>query len=371
MKLFKADKSYNERLIEFYRSNIYSAQTDLELIRKNDFFKHYDMQSDDHVTYLLIDEDNKIQAMATLLFKMAWLEGEQQVIGLATDLLVSKNRKAIVNWTKFFLPTLNEEKKKRNCNFIFTFVSKKQTKAYNAFIRPRKTTIPMPRYFLYRRYQLTCIHGLLPLADKKLPSLTFRNAEYSDRDKLHSYLYANNSKMPIRFIDSSTEIQERIYNWPYLGFEDFVLALDYQNRIVGCVAPWSNPALEIRIKKYSNNLARSAEQSLKVLSWLGMAHPLPKEGEVLPITYLTHFNADNPDIFYSLLLHCYENVQKKDLLIFNHFEGHLNSLAPKDFMSSKVQYGLYCMLSPEDQVPSFLKPSPYKDPPDFDTPFLF
>jgi len=153
--------------------------------------------------------------------------------------------------------------------------------------------------------------------------------------------------------------------------EDFVLALDYQNKIVGCVAPWSNPNLEVRLKKYSNNLAKSAQQSLKVLSWLGMAHPLPKEGEVLALNYLTNFYADNPDIFYSLLLHSYENSQKKEITVYNHFEGHLNSLAPKDFLSSKVAYGLYCMLSPEDQVPNFLKPSPYKDPPDFDTPFLF
>jgi len=367
----KADKSYNERLIAFYQCNIYSAQTDLELIRKNDFFKHYEMQSSDHVTYLLIDDDDRIQGMATLLFKTAWIEGEQQVIGLASDLLVSKNRKAIVNWTKFFLPAINKEKKKRKCNFIFTFISKKQTKAYHAFIRPRKTGVEMPRYFLYRRYQLNCIHGLLPFADKKLPALTFRNAEYSDREKLHTYLNFNNSKMPIRFTDSSTEIQERIYNWPYLGFEDFVLALDYQNKIVGCVAPWSNPSLEVRINKYSNNLARSTKQSLKVLSWLGMSHPLPNENEVLPVTYLTHFQADNPDIFYSLLLHSYENSHKKDLLVYHHFEGHLNTMAPKDFMSSKMDYGLYCMLSPEDPVPKFLKPSPYKDPPDFESPFLF
>ena len=53
MKLIKADKSYNERLIAFYQCNVYAAQTDVELIRKIDFFKHYEMQSNDHVTYLL------------------------------------------------------------------------------------------------------------------------------------------------------------------------------------------------------------------------------------------------------------------------------------------------------------------------------
>ncbi len=371
MKLVKATDEHNKALIDFYKQYSYAAQTELELVRKNIFFQHYKIQSDQHTTYLLIDKEEQIQGMATLLFRDAWLQGKKQVIGFATDLRVSKNRAAIISWSKHFLPALEEEKKKHNCTYIFTVVSNKQTQAYNAFIRPRKKNRPLPRYFLYRKFKLISIHGLLPFSDEKLPGVTFRTAEYEDKDKLLEYMHIQKINKPIRFIDSKEDILRDIEALPYFNLQDFVIALDHKKQIVGCVAPWVNPALEIKIKSYNNALAMSAKQSLKFLSWIGMTRPLPNVGQTLPLNFMTHFFADNPDIFYSLLRHCYDSSFKRDILVYPHFKGHLPSLPPKGFIHSKAKFGLYCLLSPDEPVPGFLKPSPYKDPPDFEAPFLF
>ncbi len=371
LKLVKADTSLSKELSLFFKDSHYPAQTTIEINRKLKFFNHYDIQADDHVTYVLLNDENEISGLATLMFKEAWIEGEKQVIGYATDLRVSKERKAILSWTDHFLPVLEKEKKQRNCKYVFTFISDKQSKAYNAFIRPRKTNRPIPRYFLYRKYQYVFLHGLLPFAHDRLPGLTFRKAEYSDRDKLIKYLYKKKAGKPIRFIDSQTDVLRRINKLPYFELDDFVLALDYKNNIIGCVAPWTLPTTEFKIANYNNKLAQSAKQSLKFLSYLGFTKPLPNSGEVLNLNFLTHFQADNPDIFYSLLHFTYEHSNKKELITYRHFKGHLNTFPPKMFIHSTLRFGLYCMLSPEDPVPSFLKPSPYKEPPDFDSPFLF
>ena len=147
---------------------------------------------------MLMNDDNQISGMATIMFKKTWIEGEQQTIGYATDLRVSKERKAILSWTNHFLPVLEKEKKLRNCKYVFTFISDKQTKAYNAFIRPRKSKRPIPRYFLYRKYQYVFIHGLLPTAHNRLPGITFRKAEFSDKEKLIDYIYKKKAEKPIR-----------------------------------------------------------------------------------------------------------------------------------------------------------------------------
>jgi hypothetical protein len=144
------------------------------------------------------------------------------------------------------------------------------------------------------------------------------------------------------------------------------LAFDKANNLIGCVAPWSPERVQrFYVDSYEPN-AKNLQDIAQVLSWFSIAHPLPAEENELELRFLTHLYADNPDIFYSLLYNAYQNSGKRETLLYAHFDGDLTSLPPRSFLSAELPYGFYCILSPQDPIPEFLRPKMTDTPPAFE-----
>ena len=82
---------------------------DLKIDRNPNFFAHYGTQSEDFKTYVLKDEEKKVHAAASFIFKDACTDGKVQTMATAVDLRVSNNRRAILQWSQHFLPVLEKE----------------------------------------------------------------------------------------------------------------------------------------------------------------------------------------------------------------------------------------------------------------------
>ncbi|MGE0764031.1 MAG: hypothetical protein AB7N80_12185 [Bdellovibrionales bacterium] len=368
MRIVKADLSDNDRLCEFFNQTILPGHVDLRLERE-DFFLPYRLQSDDHATYLLLNQEEQVEAMATLVFRPGYLGGQRQTIGYATDLRVSNSRRAILSWAEHFLPVLEAEKSARQCNSVFTVVAQLQRQAYNAFIRPRLTRRPLPRYHLFRSFRMVSVHGIMPWAAKPLSTIFLRQGTDSDLEMIASYLAGRHRRGVLHFTSDIEEVLQSLKRWPGLRPSDFILALDFHRRLVGCVAPWDSDHLQ---KTFAVNYHRRAKvlyDSLQALALFRLGKRLPKAGRAVHFSYLTHFCADNPDIFYSLL-HAGFRTSPNQFVIYPHFEGDLPFTPPRGMITASLRAGLYCIQDPNQLSPDFLNWSRRATPPEFELPFL-
>ncbi len=370
MRLIQATDQDNERLLLYFGQMTMPGSIDTRMRRMFNFFNQYRIQTDDYVTCILENDKQEIEAMASILFRSGIIDDSNETIGYATDLRVSPTRSAILNWSRHFLPVLEKERETRQCRYIFSAVPHAQRQAYNAFIRPRNLRRGMPRYHLFRRFERVSLHGLWPFHDLPLPGIKIRTASENDFEPLAEYILKKTAKRPLVYYTSALDFKKSLERWRDLYIENFLLAFDNADNIIGCTAPWSPERVQRTFPVKYDSSSSNFRDVLSLLSLLRMAHPLPKEGQEFELRHLTHLYADNPDVFYSLLYNAFRLCGKKEFLVYPHFEGELLSLPPRSFITDSTPYGLYCILSPNDPMPDFLKPRSFHTPPVFEPAFL-
>lgn len=369
MNLEVASEEDSEAILRFYSSQLESGYFDYQTLRKGSFFDPYKHFSDDSVTYILKDNDNTVHAVATLTFRDGFLNGEPQKIGYATDLQVSTNRKAILNWSNHFLPILIHERDKRNCKYVFTVVTKAHPQAYNAFVRPRSPKRKLPRYHLFRRFQLVSLHGRMPFAPEPLSTIATAPATDSDLESLAEYIVSKTRELPLHYTESTEEWIRHFRKLDDLKISDFIISRDSMKNIIGCTLPWSPDKYGQVIVHAYKGKALSLHQTLKFFSLLGLTRKLPNPVAQFQFRYLTHFYFDNPDIFNALMRTSWNLHPQEQFLTYCHFKDNYRTRLPKSYIKSKIDCGLYCLMAPEDPVPDFLKLAQIGPPPEFE-PFL-
>ena len=369
MKLVKANEFDSDKLCDFLKKSLYPNKINLMIHRPQGFFAPYLIHSRDYVTYYLVDKNNEIQAMASLLFKKVKLYGEEQTVGYATDLRVG-SQKAILNWTKHFLPALEKERDERNCKYIFSTINKYQNDAYKSFLRPRSKRRVMPRYYLFRKFNVSTIHGILPFAPKTLKNLNIRRANVDDLEALQAYICKKQTHRPIAEINRCSDLKQIFCDWPNFLISDFMIALDFKDKIVGCMSLWDGSVLQSYEPKKYHQKAMTFKQTLNFLSFLRSGRRLPKKNEKLNMIQLSHIYVDNPDIHYSLLRSAWEKTPRTHFLTYAHFESELATQVPRSFIHTNTGYGLYCILTPNDPIPDFLTPTYLGEAPDFEFAYI-
>ncbi len=370
MRLVEATDQDNEKLLHYFSQSQFPGSITLRMRRMFNFFNQYRTQSDDFVTYMLLNDKDEIEAMASIVFREAWIEGQKEIVGYATDLRVSSSRRAVLTWSQHFLPVIEMARQKRNCRYIFTAVAASQRQAYNAFIRPRSIRRRMPRYYLFRRFQLMSLHGLWPFHEMPLTSVTVRKAEESDFNKLSDFIVEQSKSRPLHYFEDKNAFIATLERWRDLYTENFLIAEDKQGSVVGCVAPWSPQQIQKVYAVRYGDTAQNLKDILTFGSWFGVSHTLPRTEGELKVRHLTHLYARNPDVMYALMYNAYKQSAKDETLVYPHFEGDLMTLAPKGFISASQNFGLYCILSPTDPLPDFLKPKFMAPPIEFEPAFL-
>ena len=144
---------------------------------------------------------------------------------------------------------------------------------------------------------------------------------------------------------------------------DFLIALDAHDNIVGCVAPWSSYGLQEYIPMEYSLRAHNFRQFLKVGQMFGWTRALTKPvtrlkmEENFKFRYLTFLNADNEDIFESLLWASFERARKDEFLVYTQTRTEFMYRRPLNWIGARTPYGVYLMLPPEQEIPSFLLPT--------------
>ncbi|MES2769758.1 MAG: hypothetical protein V4596_11495 [Bdellovibrionota bacterium] len=364
-----AQESDSDKLKNFVIKQPFLTNSPMELVvdRKGSFFDKYRLQTDDFVTFKMVDEKDEIEGIASILYRKTLLNGEETQVGFATDLRIANSRQAIVQWPEKLLPAMTESAVTRNCDYVFSIMNSNQTQAYNALIRPRSSRRHIPRYYFYRKYDLITIHGKVPFTDLPfLKSIKIAPMSPNDLEPLASYLKSRALHKPLSFPYSVDLLLERFKKWKGFDMHNFLIAKDSRNNIIGCVAPWkASHILGISVLNYTG-FGETIYEFSKWMSYFGFVKRLPAIGGEVKMKFLTHLYADNPDIFGALLAEVFRTTQKDELLSYPHFNKTPLTMPPKNFLSSKLPFSIYTILPPEKPLPDFLQLHKVTPPPEIE-----
>jgi hypothetical protein len=353
----------NWDLKQFFRQFTTGELIEFKIDRPLDFFTPYDIQSDTHVTYLLRrPEDRSIQGAATFVIRNVWLDQKIQTIAIARDLRIMPNRQALLAWGQSFSPVLDEIRRAYHVDYFFSVLNMSDVKILNTFIRPRHLKRPWPRYHLFRRFNLVSVHGVLPFTENPLPHMRIRRADPSLEKALVQFIVGKKGNRELSTLYDQASVEEWIHRWQGLKLSDFYVALDSDDNIVGCVAPWSAGQIQEYIPYRYNQLAHNFRQFLKFGKWLGWTRTLTKpvnrlkREAPLNFRYLTCFLADNEDIFEALLWRVFHEIHPHEFLVYLQMRQDLHMRAPRGWIAALQPHGIYCLLPPETEAPAFLHP---------------
>lgn len=368
MRLEHANTSQEAELREFYEQFSMKSLVEFKVRRPTDFFAPYRAQSENFETLVLRDKDESLQGMASFIYRETLYNDRIQKIAVATDLRIPISRKAILEWSHHFLPVLRDIIKTRGVSSVFSTINTNDPVAINAFVRPRTIKRPLPRYHLYRKFQMVTLHGRFPWAPPPVPTLRIRPGETKWIGPMIDYIKRRAPYRAFCSVWDEKSFYEKLYRLPNFKLEDFWLAFDAQDRVVGMLAPWS----PLRVQEYcpvSYGLrAHNFRQFLKFGRLLGWTRPLTKPftrtGSDLPLKfrYLTFLSVENEDIFESLLWTAFEALPKDEFLAYAHSNVDFRLNPPRSWVSAGLPFGLYAVLPPEMDPPSFLHPTQTLNP---------
>lgn len=364
-----AQEADSEKLKQFVIKQPFLVNSPMELVidRKGSFFDKYRLQTEDFVTHKMVNENNEIEGIASMLFRKTLLNGEETLVGFATDLRISNSRQAIVQWPEKLLPAMTESAAQRGCEYVFSILNNNQTQAYNALIRPRSSRRNIPRYYFYRKYDLVTIHGKVPFTDLPfLKSIKIQPLSDNDLEPLAAYLKSKSLHKPLCFPYSVDLLLERFKTWKGFHKENFLIAKDKHNNIIGSVAPWkASQIFNISVLNYSG-FGETIYTFSKFFSLFKFVKRLPPVGGQLNMKFLTHLYADNPDIFAALLAEVFRTTQSDELLSYPHFHKTPLTMPPRNFLTSQIPFSIYAILPPEKALPDFLQLHKVTPPPEIE-----
>ena len=351
-------------LKQFFRGFTVGDLIQMKIDRHDDFFLPYDIQSDQHVTYTLRDEkEKKLQGVATFIIQNVWLGGKLQTVAIGRDLRILPTRGATLAWGQHFQPVIQEIQKAYDVDHFFSVLNVADSHVLNTFVRPRNLKRPWPRYHQFRKFNLVSLHGTLPGSGNPLPKLRIRKVDEHFEEALLYYILQKKKDRDLSVIYDRASAEKWFQRWQGLSLRDFYVALDADNNIIGCVAPWSAAQVQEYIPYEYNSVAHNFRQFLKFAKMLGWTRTLTKpvhrlkQEAPLNFRYLTGLLADNEDIFESLLWRVFNEIHPHEFLVYLQMRQDLHMRPPRGWVYARHPYGLYCLLKPDQKVPSFLHPS--------------
>lgn len=365
LQLIEAQDHHSELLKAFFEKQVIHGHVDYSVRRKNNFFDHYRLLTNDFTTLLLMKDNTELVGAASILFIKGYVNRQEQIYGYLCDLRISQSRQAIQHWADYFIPYYYKKIEEKNCKYVFTCIEQFENQAYNALIRPRRLTRNLPHYYLMRKLNLIFFLGRLPWSPDPIPAIKIHHGTANDIEPLCDYMMRKKIGSRLFINVDSHLLNERFHQWPQFSPHHFLIARNAKGDIIGCVAPWNNSSTQEHIARGYSPGAELLRQSMDFTSLVRLTQYLPQNGEPFKLKYLTHCAVDNPEVYYSLLCSAYAETLRGEILVHTNYFGDFQTRPPLSFISTKLPFGFYSVFSPTEELPAFLKPNSFSTPPDF------
>ncbi len=369
MKIEIATEKDETNLSKFYSGLNLNGPIQFSIDRPKNFSEVYKSFSNEHLTYVLKNNNNEISGLASFLFRNGVINGKPTRFAYATDLRIAKDRRALSTWADNFLPSIEKVCHENNCETIFTIVPQNRGTAYNTLVRSGGARRQIPRYHLFRELELVAIVGKLPFFSP-LANISIRPAIANDAEALANYLHQKDLNAPVASKWSTEELVNRIENWPQMDWKNILLAHNKSGNITGCLAGWEpSPSYKIKVNEYIG-FNQTLQRTFKMTSRMRFTKVLPASGEHFDIVFLSLNRTDDPDIFASLLHAHYKKSKRTQVLTYLNYKSSISTVTPKRFISVTLPFGLYTILQPNKTLPHALLPNPLGGTPQLDLSFI-
>ncbi len=362
---FKAGPRDAKALSRFISQGLLKGPIDLRVQRSEQFFEMYEYMGEKHETYAMENTEGDLVGCFTFLVRRVHIRGVLTPVGFIHDLRIATTRDTIRAFTQRFFPLITELQS--GVEHVFTMTSESQDHLFQTLIRPAGSNrAETPRFHLVRRFEVIGVHGRYPQIRPDRISVTVDRAKSTDTEALAAYLQKQSKR---RLFGSNFELpqfKERLASWPGFSIEKFFIARDSGDKIVGCVAPFEiDRSQSIRADRY-HGTAGTARFAINLFAWTGCVHPLPNDGEPLPLSFLTHLNADNTDIFMSLVQAVRDQTDDTRSLIYSHFENNPMTIPEFPLVTSRFPFSLFVLVAPGSPTPSFIRSTMLEPPPELE-----
>lgn len=344
--LQEASLEDSQKLNDFFTSIPTRGEIDVKIQREQHFFSFYQRVGIPYRTFIIKDGE-EILGTASFLFRRLAFQNRVLKLAQACDLRISPNRKAILSWSQFFQPLLQQIRETESVDGFITSINQTETQSLNAFIRPKLKRSSQPQYSLARSYNLVSIHGFYPLRNQPNKNITVRSYNSGDRQSLLEYLNSTCKKidfMPENIVKNVADYIDRslLYSW-----SQFLIAFDHDEKIVGCVQPISSSLLQDYLPQEYSPQSHNLRQFLKMAQFLGFARRLTRpfsrshKQEALSFRLLHFLTASHPEVFNALIRACYASSQQNEFLMYAYEVSDYKKRPPKGSIFSEIPYGLY------------------------------
>jgi hypothetical protein len=330
-------------------------ETDLALsIRRDpDFSALLRLQSDDWECWVA-EEEGRVEAMASLVFREGYVGGEVRRVGYLGDLRLSPAVQGRHLLNRVYGPTLAQSAAARGCVASLTAVIASNERALRALTVQNRRQRGMPRYTPLRDFRIRNVHLTLP----KLPrrsAYRVRRATEADLSALAAFLDADARRRPFGQPMPLAELRRRLAEWPGLSVDSFYLAENGDRALVGCLAVWdAAPVKRTVVAAYRGKMRN-------IRTWYGRAArllrfpPLPDPGEELRYLYATHqaVPSGDPEVLRALLYRVYADHRKSGYVLLSFFvpEGDPTEPAFHGFQCTDLHARLFAVTPPGIEPP--------------------
>ncbi|MBC7753943.1 MAG: hypothetical protein H7Z71_06880 [Moraxellaceae bacterium] len=300
---------------------------------------------------------SEILGTASFLLQNRSLYNRVFKIALACDLRISNKRKAIMNWSKFFLPKIAALQDDEKIDHFITSINLTEQKAINAFLRPRQLHNNLPIYELIQKYNLVSVHGFFPVAHSLVKNIKVRYAKDSDKEALIQYI--NTKLQDYELVPEAIQnnLASYISDSILYSFSHFLVAKDSHGNIVGCTHPISSGLLQDYFPQKYDQQANNFRQFLKFTSFFHFSRTLTRpfsstnKEQTLNFRMLHFLFFEHPEVLNSLVHTAFHGSMMNEFILYAYQTSQYDYRPPKGTLHAETPYGLFEIKKPD--LPSY------------------
>jgi len=341
-----------DKLSEFFSHIPVQGELDIKIKRQVDFFSLYRRLNVHYRNFLLEDNEN-ILGTASFLFSNNSLGTITTRIAYACDLRIASARKAILNWSRHFLPKLHNLIFQEQVDHFITSINLDNTQVINSFIRTKQKRSQKPFYELVRKFNLVTIHGFYPGFYETNDSIRITFLEKTEQDKFIAYIESKIEKLDLVPISLKTNVRQYIQESLIYSFRHFIVAYDAQDNIIGSCYPLSSTLLQDYFPLQYNQQANNFRQFLKLAAWLKFGRKLTRpfsssqKDETLNFQFLHFLYFEHPDVLKKMIKYTFKQSRNNEFLIYPAEQERFTYRPPKGTIHTQMNYALYEIRTPE------------------------
>jgi hypothetical protein len=326
----------------------------LSIRRDPDFSALLRLQSADWECWVA-EEDGRVEAMASLVFRDGYLGGVPRRIGYLGDLRLSPAVQGRHLLNRVYGPTLTASMEARGCAASLTAVIASNERALRALAAQNRRQHGMPRYTPLCDFRIRNVHLALPRF-RQGSAFRVRRATEADIPTLSAFLDADARRRPFGQPMPEAELRRRLREWPGLRIDSFYLAEDGSGALVGCLATWDAAPVKRTIVAAYRGGMRRVKMGYDLAARLLRFPRLPDPGQELRYLYATHqaVPSGDPAVLRALLERVYADHRRGGYVLLSFFapDGDPLDAAFRGFRFTDLPARLFVVTPPGVEPPA-------------------